>query len=960
MAPSSPDERESLSGGEASGGGYGAAPSTRGSFNVGMDPDVGYCEATEEDERQARLLRRGLALDVAPQDMNTFVKLEGPDDVAVVVPHTLHFGDVEHLDYTATVHDALAVQTAGSPMHRPDRFGKAGGVGTGDFGGSDSSAHAHAAAVPRKAISGWLVWLAIMLTGLGTGLVSVVLVNISVGFGNTRLQQANELLELNRPLAAGAVWVTFSLVFCTIAAFITVYYAPQAASTGIPETKAFLNGCDVKGAFSLQTFVVKAFGVCLVIAAGAPVGLEGPMVHIGAMVASHVVLSMEHFGVLSGGDVKHLLTHLVTCGVASGISAAFNSPIGGVLFVVEDLAARWLVDAHLVLQCFVSSFFSQLVVAGAHITSLMVQTARSGDRGEFQAANLVKSGGRDGSGAPRVTGGWFVADVPLCILLGAGVGALLSFSTAAATAIARVKRSVMAGASKTGGRRRSAPGLRGEIVAAVFPVAFVSVLAFVLPLLFSCRVRQDHVKGKPEVSHLLAGQHQADHRMFVRFTCQQGEYNDLASLLLPSLSGSFASTMSHLYSRDSDEETYGDASLATLATCYYFFPLFIIGCSFPFGLFVPNLVFGSAAGHLFGRLVNRSAWVGSSRVAHPTTYAVLGAGAALGGWTRMAIAISAIMLEQTGNMDSVILMMVTVLSSRLVAGFLTPHSFTDEVVSMKGYQVLEPREPAIIATLSAGAVCTRDVVCLRADETVAGICRALIHTTHNAFPVCASPPRASPRVSPRADTGGAPEERRVSDEDRSRSRSFVEPDRPVWRVETGGHDPSPELLGLVARSTLLGILERAVNARRPSERDAEQLRVPASALEDAVSLRPADGVVPADELGSIPAHVPASRAYREFALLGARRVVVVESGGGNRLAGVITRGDLVEASEDFEGRAARAAAARRRGRRERGAREYESFGGEGLLARAGPRRSWGAVPDSRASRILPSVVTDER
>ena len=947
MAPSSPEERESLSGGESSGG-YGAAPSTRGSFNVGLDPDVGYCEATEEDERQARLLRRGLALDVAPQDMNTFVKLEGPDDVAVIVPHTLHFGDVEHLDYTATVHDALAVQTAGSPMHRPDRFGEAGGAGTGDFGGTTGgshSTHAHAAPVPRKHISGALVWLAIMLTGLGTGLVSVVLVNISVGFGNTRLQQANELLELNRPLAAGAVWVTFSLVFCTIAAFITVYYAPQAASTGIPETKAFLNGCDVKGAFSLQTFVVKAFGVCLVIAAGAPVGLEGPMVHIGAMVASHVVLSMENVGVLRGGDVKHLLTHLVTCGVASGISAAFNSPIGGVLFVVEDLAARWLVDAHLVLQCFVSSFFSQLVVAGAHITSLMVQTARSGDRGEFQAANLVKSGGGGVSGESRVTGGWFVADLPLCILLGAGVGALLSFSTAAATAIARVKRSVMAGGEKRRGKKKSS-SRAGEIVAAVFPVAFVSVLAFVLPLLFSCRVRQDHVKGKPEVSHLLAsGQHQVDHRMFVRFTCQQGEYNDLASLLLPSLSGSFASTMSHLYSRDSDEETYGDASLATLATCYYFFPLFIIGCSFPFGLFVPNLVFGSAAGHLFGRLVNRSAWVGSSRVAHPTTYAVLGAGAALGGWTRMAIAISAIMLEQTGNMDSVILMMVTVLSSRLVAGFLTPHSFTDEVISMKGYQVLEPREPAVIATLSAGAVCTRDVVCLRADETVAGICRALIHTTHNAFPVVRD------ENENENDTGSV--SRRDKEKAKGLEHNFAT--EPVWRVETGGHAPSPTLLGLVSRSTLLGILERAVNARRPSERDAEHLRVPASALGDSVSLTPAAGVAPADELGAIPAHVPASRAYREFALLGARRVLVVESGGGNRLAGIITRGDMVEASEDFEGRAARAAAARRGRRRGR-----DAFGGDHLLARAGPRQSWGAAPDSRASRNLPSVVTDER
>ena len=48
-------------------------------------------------------------------------------------------------------------------------------------------------------------------------------------------------------------------------------------------------------------------------------------------------------------------------------------------------------------------------------------------------------------------------------------------------------------------------------------------------------------------------------------------------------------------------------------------------CKIPWGK-VPTL--------LFGRLVSRSAWV-TSRVAHPTVYAVLGAGAALGGWTRM-------------------------------------------------------------------------------------------------------------------------------------------------------------------------------------------------------------------------------------------------------------------------------------------------------------------------------------
>ena len=122
MAPSSA-EQESLSGGEASGG-YGSAPGARSrgharSLSLGMDDAVGYCEATEEDERQARLLTRRLALDDAPPEFSRFVKLEGPDEVAVIVPHTLHFGAVEHLDYTVPVQEALAVQASESPMTRP-------------------------------------------------------------------------------------------------------------------------------------------------------------------------------------------------------------------------------------------------------------------------------------------------------------------------------------------------------------------------------------------------------------------------------------------------------------------------------------------------------------------------------------------------------------------------------------------------------------------------------------------------------------------------------------------------------------------------------------------------------------------------------------------------------------------------------------------------------------------------
>lgn len=41
------------------------------------------------------------------------------------------------------------------------------------------------------------------------------------------------------------------------ASVITAYMAPAAAGSGIPEVKAYLNGVDAPGIFSLRTLVVK-------------------------------------------------------------------------------------------------------------------------------------------------------------------------------------------------------------------------------------------------------------------------------------------------------------------------------------------------------------------------------------------------------------------------------------------------------------------------------------------------------------------------------------------------------------------------------------------------------------------------------------------------------------------------------------------------------------------------------
>ena len=48
-----------------------------------------------------------------------------------------------------------------------------------------------------------------------------------------------------------------NLVLTLFAAIITAFIAPAAAGSGIPEVKAYLNGVDAPGIFSLRTLIVK-------------------------------------------------------------------------------------------------------------------------------------------------------------------------------------------------------------------------------------------------------------------------------------------------------------------------------------------------------------------------------------------------------------------------------------------------------------------------------------------------------------------------------------------------------------------------------------------------------------------------------------------------------------------------------------------------------------------------------
>lgn len=165
-----------------------------------------------------------------------------------------------------------------------------------------------------------LAIFAACLIGLVSGLAAVLL-GQSVGWLGGWRQHASYLFP------ACYVLPIFGLVGGFAAGWLVERIAPAAAGSGMSEVKAVL--ARVPLPLNLRIALVKLAAATLVLAAGMPLGREGPTVQIGAALANqfsrYFPTSPEH------------RRQLIAAGAGAGLAAAFDAPIAGVLFVVEEL-----------------------------------------------------------------------------------------------------------------------------------------------------------------------------------------------------------------------------------------------------------------------------------------------------------------------------------------------------------------------------------------------------------------------------------------------------------------------------------------------------------------------------------------------------------------------------------------------------------------------------------------------
>eukprot|EP00986_Skeletonema_menzelii_P009308 scaffold4203_cov148-Skeletonema_menzelii.AAC.2 len=504
----------------------------------------------------------------------------------------------------------------------------------------------------------------------------------------------------------------YQTVFAIMASLF-VYIEPVSGGSGIPEVKCFLNGIDLPRIVRFKTLVCKVVGVTFSVAAGLPVGKEGPMVHSGSVVAAGISQGKTRlwgkdtsFSKFSDFRNDREKRDFVACGAAAGVASAFGAPIGGVLFSLEEGASYW--STKLTWR----AFFCAMVTLG----SLFAIRNQDIKFGQANVDKLFSFGEFTAIGDGMVN--FSVWELLLFILIGC-LGGLIGACFNAGNEHLTIWRMKNVNFSK---KRR--------VVEVVVMSVLVTTVSFVMPLIWNRCTElptdmQDWTNQEKDLVNNL-----------VPFNCIPGkEYNEVASLFFCEADVAIRQLFHFRETGETDAATFSSAALFLFFIPYITLASLVYGIAVPSGLFVPSLLSGAAFGRLFGHLLHKLDHT-SGTFADSGTYALMGAAAVLGGMARMTISLTVILLEATGNMQYVLPLMMTLMSARFV-GNVFNEGLYDIHIHLKHIPFLEPEVPTIAERheIVAGQVMSTEVKCLRPVERVGIVYDLLKNAQHGNFPI---------------------------------------------------------------------------------------------------------------------------------------------------------------------------------------------------------------------------------
>jgi H+/Cl- antiporter ClcA len=193
-------------------------------------------------------------------------------------------------------------------------------------------------------------WAASILTGLAAVLYAKV------------FSYAEEVTSLVFHYKSWLLFILSPVCFIT-SWWIVKRFAPYSRGSGIPQVMAAIElerpnkNSAVNKLLGLPIIIVKVISSTILVIGGGVIGREGPTIQIAGSIFRKINEILPHWW------PKNSKRNMIMTGAAAGLAAAFNAPLGGIMFAIEELAETHMGN-------FKTSVLSGVIIAGLLAQSL--------------------------------------------------------------------------------------------------------------------------------------------------------------------------------------------------------------------------------------------------------------------------------------------------------------------------------------------------------------------------------------------------------------------------------------------------------------------------------------------------------------------------------------------------------------------------------------------------------------
>mmetsp|Transcript_22492 Transcript_22492/g.49293 ORF Transcript_22492/g.49293 Transcript_22492/m.49293 type:complete len:774 (-) Transcript_22492:74-2395(-) len=514
----------------------------------------------------------------------------------------------------------------------------------------------------------YAIWGSVLVTAVGMAILNLATIFSMEFLISSKWELMQGVVDEHGTWAGIGVLVAVSTGFASALVAVIYCFAPDAGGSGSPENRGWLNGSDVPGMFTWRNLIGRFVAVIFSNSTGFPVGREGPTVTMGSNLAFQVtkLFAAPHVKkniqlTEEAGKVKTKLTDMdqlalaqrvaSSVGGACGMAMIFNSPIGGFLYMFEDLTAySWPVEA--TFRSFVA--LGVCTILSEALLNMLGKSCK-------QFVLYIWS--------PQVISwSWIDVGPALAISIMLGVFGVIH------TKFCLFVQSKRQRFHKRLAKHQPIP----KVVETLLYAALCALLAGVASIPAHC---SEH--------HEIAA-------TMVKFNCPEGKFNVVASLLVTTSEGA----VKRLFQVNEWGSHHLTGELAALIV-YTTLNIGLTGIPVPSGNFTGTMLIGAMFGRTCGSILDRLGY----RFTNPGMYSMMGAAAMLSSFKRMSFAVVMFLVGSANNLSAIPIIMLCVTTSLFVSRGLSAEGYDEEQVIRKKIPFMEPEVPPEIQNCPAMDLC---------------------------------------------------------------------------------------------------------------------------------------------------------------------------------------------------------------------------------------------------------------